>query len=212
MRTDQLIDSLAEGLKTARCIHIPRTLGIAIAIGLATAFGEMLLLIGPHQTLDARGLICFFIQLVFVLSLVGIAAVFLLRSIHPGAEVHGVPALASFPVGAIMAFAAVALAFTHRFISGGMTIDKSPLACIFYIPLFTIVPFATVVWALSAGAPTHLARAGAAAGLVAGALGASACALPCADKLYVGIAFSHGLAIEICAVFGGKLGLRLLRW
>ena len=161
MRTDQLIDSLAEGLKPARCIHISRTLGIAIAIGLAAAFGEMLLLIGPHQTLDARGLICFFIQLVFVLSLVGIAAVFLLRSVHPGAEIHGVPALASFPVGAIMAFAAVALAFTHRFISGGMTIDKSPLACIFYIPLFTIVPFATVVWALRAGAPIHLARAGA---------------------------------------------------
>ena len=206
MRTDQLIDSLAEGLKPARCIHISRTLGIAIAIGLAAAFGEMLLLIGPHQTLDARGLICFFIQLVFVLSLVGIAAVFLLRSVHPGAEVHGVPALASFPVGATMAFAAVTLAFTHRFISGGMTIDKSSLACIFYIPLFTIVPFATVVWALRAGAPTHLERAGAAAGLVAGALGASACALPCADELYVALPSLTGLRSKSAQCLVASLG------
>jgi hypothetical protein len=212
MRTDQLIDSLATNLQPVDRSRFSRRFCIALAIGLAAALGEMFLLIGPHQALDARGLIRFVSQFLFTLGLVATAAVFLLRSARPGAEVRGFPALASFPVGAIVAFAAVGLALTHRFISVGMTADNSLLACLLYIPLFAIAPFATVVWALRAGAPTHLARAGAAAGLVAGALGASACALPCADELYMGIAFSHGLAIEICAVLGGKLGPRLLRW
>ena len=212
MRTDQLIDSLATNLQPVDRSRFSRRFCIALAIGLAAALGEMFLLIGPHQALDARGLIRFVSQFLFTLGLVATAAVFLLRSARPGAEVRGFPALASFPAGAIVAFAAVGLALTHRFISVGMTADNSLLACLLYIPLFAIAPFATVVWALRAGAPTHLARAGAAAGLVAGALGASACALPCADELYMGIAFSHGLAIEICAVLGGKLGPRLLRW
>jgi len=212
MRTDQLIDSLATNLQPVDRSRFSRRFCIALAIGLAAALGEMFLLIGLHQALDARGLIGFVSQFLFTLGLVATAAVFLLRSARPGAEVRGFPALASFPVGAIVAFAAVGLALTHRFISVGMTADNSLLACLLYIPLFAIAPFATVVWALRAGAPTHLARAGAAAGLVAGALGASACALPCADELYMGIAFSHGLAIEICAVLGGKLGPRLLRW
>ena len=212
MRTDQLIDSLATNLQPVDRSRFSRRFCIALAIGLAAALGEMFLLIGLHQALDARGLIGFVSQFLFTLGLVATAAVFLLRSARPGAEVRGFPALASFPVGAIVAFAAVGLALTHRFISVGMTADNSLLACLLYIPLFAIAPFATVVWALRAGAPTHLERAGAAAGLVAGALGASACALPCADELYMGIAFSHGLAIEICAVLGGKLGPRLLRW
>ena len=206
MRTDQLIDSLAATLKPVDRSRFSRRFCIALAIGLAAALGEMFLLIGLHQALDARGLIGFVSQFLFTLGLVATAAVFLLRSARPGAEVRGFPALASFPVGAIVAFAAVGLALTHRFISVGMTADNSLLACFLYIPLFAIAPFATVVWALRAGAPTHLERAGAAAGLVAGALGASACALPCADELYVALPSLTGLRSKSAQCLVASLG------
>lgn len=212
MRTDQLIDSLAATLKPVDRSRVARRFRIALAIGLAVALGEMFVFIGPHQALDARGLIGFASQLLFTFAVVATAAVFLVRTARPGAEVHGFLALASLPVGAIVAFAAVGLALTHRFISAGATVDNISLACLFYIPLFAIVPFATVAWALRAGAPIHLARAGGAAGLIAGALSASACALPCANDLYVVIALSHGVALEICAAFGAKVGPRVLRW
>ena len=212
MRTDQLIDSLAANLKPVDHRRVARRLFTALAVGLAAVLGERFLFFGCHEALDVSHLISFLTQLLLLLGIVATAAVFLLRSSYPGAEVHGLSALASFPIGAIVAFTAVGLALTHRFISVGTIIDNSSLACLFYIPLFSIVPFVTVIWALRAGAPIHLARTGAAAGLVAGALGASACALSCGNDMYVAVALSHGLALEIGAGLGAKLGPRLLRW
>ena len=212
MRTDQLIDSLAANLQPVDRSRVSRRLCIALAIGLAASIGEILLFIGPYQGLDGRGLVGLFSQLPLTFGIVVITAIFLFRSTHPGVEVRGVPALASFPVGAIVAFAAVGLMLTHRFDSVGMTVDNSSLACLLYIPLFAIVPFTAVAWALRTGAPTHLVRAGAAAGLISGALSASACALPCANNQYVAVALCHGLALEICAGLGAIVGPRILRW
>ena len=212
MRTDELIDSLAANLQPVDRGRVSRRFRIGLAIGLAAALGEMFLFIGPHQALDARGLAGFFLQCLFTLGLVATTVMFLLRAARPGTEVRGFLALASFPVGAIVAFVAVGLALAHHLISGARIVDKSAVACLFYIPLFATVPFATVVWALRTGAPTHLTRAGAAAGLAAGALSAAACALPCGNELFMAIALFHGLAIEICAGLGAKVGPRILRW
>ena len=93
-----------------------------------------------------------------------------------------------------------------------MIVAKGWLTCLLYIPLFAIAPFAAVVCGLRAGAPTELAQAGAAAGLVAGGLGATPCAFSCPDESIPAIAVWYGATIVTCAGIGAKLGPRLLHW
>jgi hypothetical protein len=48
------------------------------------------------------------------------------------------------------------------------------MTCLICIPLFALVPFIALVWFLRNGAPTNLRTTGAIAGLLAGAIGATA--------------------------------------
>jgi len=65
---------------------------------------------------------------------------------------------------------------------------------------------------LRKGAPTNLRRAGAIAGLVAGALGATAYAFHCPDDSVPFIAIWYGTLVALCGAIGAMLGPRLLRW
>jgi hypothetical protein len=185
---------------------------IALSVGFAVVFAERFSFFACYEAPQLSHLIDFLAQVLLLLGIVATAAIFLLRSACPGAEISGLPALASFPIGAIVAFTAAGLALAHGLTLIGPIIDDSSLTCLFYIPLFAIVPFATVIWTLRTGAVTDLSRTGAAAGLAASPLGASACALSCANALYVVVALSHGVALEISPGLGAHLGPRLLRW
>jgi hypothetical protein len=213
MTTDQLIELLTADLKPVDRGRISRALIMALAIGAAAAFGAMFLFLKPRQEMfDSRNLNYLLAKLLFTLGVVASAAMFLPRFARPGAEGRSFLAFISLPFVAIMALAAVALASSHWSTWGGMIVGKEWLTCVFSIPLFAIVPFAAVVWALRIGAPTDRTRAGATAGLVAGGLSAAACALPCADDSFLTIALWYGLTIGICTSFGARLGPRLLRW
>jgi hypothetical protein len=80
------------------------------------------------------------------------------------------------------------------------------------IPLFSIAPFVSLVWALRKGAPTSLMRTGTIAGLVAGALGAAAFAFHHPSGSIPFMVLWYGRPIVLCAVVGAMLGPRLLRW
>jgi len=84
--------------------------------------------------------------------------------------------------------------------------------CLLCIPLFAVVPFAALIWALGRGAPTNLRRAGAIAGLVAGALGATAYAFHCPDDSVPFVAIWYGTLVGVCGAIGAMIGPRLLRW
>jgi hypothetical protein len=66
-----------------------------------------------------------------------------------------------------------------------------------------IIPFALLIWALHKGAPPHLKRTGAIAGVVAGASGATAYAFHCPDDSLPFVA--------LCAWSGGRLRQRFQR-
>jgi hypothetical protein len=69
-----------------------------------------------------------------------------------------------------------------------------------------------LIWALRRAAPTNLKRAGAIAGVVAGALGAAVYAFHCHDDSVPFIAIWYGAPIALFAFVGATLGPRLLRW
>lgn len=213
MRTDQLITLLAADLKPVDPTRISRTMIIAVAIGMAAAFGGMLLIFGLRsEMLDARNLRFLSIKLLFALAVVVAGSVFLARLARPGAQSRNYLILIFMPFAAITGAAVVALGSAHLPSWTGVIIGRDSLTCLPAIPLLAVLPFAVLIWALRTGAPTDGTHAGEIAGFVAGGLGALACAFPCADESLPAIALWYGLPIGICAAVGAKLGPSLLRW
>jgi hypothetical protein len=85
------------------------------------------------------------------------------------------------------------------------------LLCVACIPLNAIFPFAAIIFAMRwFASPTHLARAGALAGLAASAISAFVYAL---HGSFARLRSPwYGFTIALCTVIGALLGPRLLRW
>jgi hypothetical protein len=136
----------------------------------------------------------------------------LAKLIHPGQDERNlyvllVLALLAMAIAGIVALVTQPLATWNR-----MMLGTQWQMCALCIPGFAIVPFAILIWTLRRGAPTHLKRTGAIAGLVAGALGAVAYAFHCPDDSIPFIALWYGAMVALCALIGAMLGPRLLRW
>ena len=86
------------------------------------------------------------------------------------------------------------------------------LTCIVSIPILSALPMAAVLWALRQGAPASPRAAGAAAGLVAGALGAMVYSLHCPEDAILFFIPAYGTMILVMSATGAALGTRLLRW
>lgn len=213
MTTDQLIALLVADLKPTDQRRILRVVIAALLIGAAAAFGVMFLIFGVRSEMPgARNPDVLMIKLLFAFAIVVTGSMFLPRLARPGAQLRGSPALVFMPFEAMAAAAVVVLGSAHFSAWTGLIFGKDSLTCLVSIPLFAVLPFAALVWALTIGAPTDQVRAGEIAGLVAGGLGALACAFPCADGALPAITLWYGLPIGICATLGAMLGPSLLRW
>jgi hypothetical protein len=80
------------------------------------------------------------------------------------------------------------------------------------IPLLSLAPLAALLAALRSAAPQSPARAGAAAGLLAAASGATLYAFHCFDDSPLFVATWYVLAAALVVLLGALLGRRLLRW
>src|SRR5215472_10708302 len=142
------------------------------------------------------------LKLLFTISLVGLGALLLTRLIRPGQSGRKQSTLVVLPFLMIAGAGIIALAFGEPMAWGRMLFGMHWITCLLCIPLFAVVPFAALIWALRQGAPTNLRRAGAIAGLVAGALGAVAYAFHCPDDSIPFIALWYGAMVGLCALIG----------
>lgn len=213
MTIDKLIELLAADLKPVDRQRTARALSAALVVGAVIAFGAMLLVLDPSpEMFSGRNPMFLSAKLAFTLSVVATAGVFLPQLARPGARQRGLLVFVALPFIVIAVPATAALISAHWSTWTSMVLGKNWLTCLVSIPLFAIGPFTAVVWALRTGAPIDLTSTGAVAGLVAGGVGATACALPCVDESFPSIALWYGLAIGVCAGFGARLGPWLLRW
>ena len=213
MRTDQLIESLAAELKPIDRTRINRVLLSALAIGAIAALSIMFAVFGSVPNLLGRPHPDVFVgKLLFGVGVAVTAAIFLPKLVRPRVYAHNLPALIFVPFVAIVAAAVSTLASVPVTAWSEMVFEEHSVRCLLAIPLLAILPFTALVSALRLGAPTDLSFAGAIAGLVAGGLGAAACALPCVDNWIPAIAIWYGVPIGVCAIVGAKLGPWLLRW
>ncbi|TYL93942.1 DUF1109 domain-containing protein [Bradyrhizobium rifense] len=213
MKTDELITALSVNVEPVNRRLVNRSLGIALATGIAVAIGMTLVALGLRVDLATpRAVIFLFLKLVFAIGTVGAAAVYLARLARPGGEQRISPGLAALPFVAILLLAAVSLGQAPSSHWDMMVMGDQWLECLISIPIIAIVPFAVVIWAVRQAAPTNLVRAGAFSGLVAGGMSAMGYALHCTDDSLPFVALWYGGTIVLCTLAGAMLGPRLLRW
>lgn len=152
------------------------------------------------------------VKVTFALALIGSGLAVLDRAVRPGADPRKRFRIVVLPFLIISVAALAEWALGMATEPHVMTTGTQWLLCLYCIPLFAIVPFLLLVWALRQGAPTHLRAAGAMAGLVAGAIGATAYAFHCPDDSLPFVAVWYGLSILSCVGVGALLGPRVLRW
>jgi hypothetical protein len=213
MKTDELIDMLSTNVEPVKGAE-PRTLlMIALAVGAVAALCLMLAIFGvPANALGGQNFALKALALAVTLGLVAAGTRFLIKSARPGEPGRKPLLLIALLLSAILLAGVVALVLAHPATRSGMIFGPQWAACLICIPLFAVAPFASLVWALRKEAPTNLARTGAIAGLVAGALGGAVFALHHPGGSIPFLALWYGGPIVLCALAGAILGPRLLRW
>jgi hypothetical protein len=185
----------------------------AIVAGTALALLGTLLVLGVRADIgDAGALGILLLKLLFTVTTVAVAALYLIKAARPGGERRASLMLAALPLAGAMVLAAVSLASAPADHWKGLIVGDRSLECLLSIPVIAILPFAAVVWTVRRMGPTDLTRAGALAGLVAGGISATGYALHCMDDSLPFVALWYGGTIALCTLAGALLGPRLLRW
>jgi hypothetical protein len=212
VKTDDLIRALAADCAT-RPMPLRRAFLVAMIPGVAIAFGLFLSILGPRPHLlalltEPR----FLFKLCLTLLLVALSAGLVMRLGKPGVEIRRA-ALVLLIVPVLLAAGILGELFS---VPAGLwsqrLIGTNALHCLKSIPFLSLAPLAAILFCLHQGAPENPARAGAAAGLLAGAIGAALYATHCPDDSPLFVAAWYTLAITFVAAVGAAVGARLLRW
>ena len=213
MRTDELVDLLARApAADVPAAPAPR---YAAAAG-AAAVGALLpmaALLGVRPDLaQAAGSPMFWVKVGFVASIAAVALPANLRLARPGARLGALPALLAAIVVAMWMLAAVVLARAPGGERVALVLGETWRVCPLAIAGLALPGFVAFLWAMRGLAPTRPVRAGAAAGLLAGALAATAYTLHCPESQAPFLAVWYLLGILAPAAAGALVGPRLLRW
>lgn len=214
MKTDDLITLLATGAGSVDHRATRRRLPVAVTISVLVAITWMAAWLRVRPDIaQAVELPMFWIKLAFPATVAAIAGVALARLSRPGLEVgRGPLALLLAVVAVIWLMAIAALAGTPTDERINMVLGATWQTCTRNVMLLALPVFIAMFAVLKTMAPTRLAQAGAAAGLLAGAAGAAVYALHCPEMDAPFIAVWYVLGMAVPAALGTLIGPRLLRW
>lgn len=212
MSTDDLIARL--GASVAR--PPPRVgwlLAAAAAVGWTVALAIVMGVWGPrHDMPIAVTSMHFWTKAGYSAAIAAAGLIALERLGRPGERAPIGMTLAGLAVLAMLGLAAWEL--THLPREAWMPVVKghSWKLCSLRIAALSLPGFVAALWALRQMAPTRLRLAGAAAGLMAGGLGAAAYGMACNESAMTFLASWYSLGMLAWAAVGALIGPRLLRW
>jgi hypothetical protein len=209
MKTDQLIAVLAAD-HTAR--PFGRRFVLSLLVGGLISLGLFLVILGPrHDLTAALATWRFDFKIVLMALVLGLAFGFCRAMARPVAPPHPARGLL-LPLAAVIAALVVELTVVPQAAWGTRLVGSNALICLTAIPLLSIAPLVAVLAILRSGAPTSPALAGAAAGLLAAACGATLYAFHCFDDSPLFVATWYTLAALVVVGIGALAGRRLLQW
>jgi hypothetical protein len=214
MRTNDLIDKLvADYVAEPPPKPVAHRLVMAIIGGLAISAALFSITLGPRpDILSALSAWRFDIKWADNLVLVIAAAWVALRLSRPITTPPS--AMRALIVPALLLLAAV----TYELVTvpasewPARAMGVNGVMCLANIIFLSVLPLTATIYALRQGAPMSPALAGAAAGLLAGALGATVFAMHCTNDSPLFVAIWYTLAIGLTAIVGLLVGQYVLRW
>ncbi len=213
MKTAQLIELLASDADPIAPRIWRVRYAIALAAGLAGAMLLMVILLGVRPDLaEVVRIPAFWVKFAFPGALAACALVAASRLSRPGVPLGRVLIVLCAPLLAIWLLGAIELTGAtpeqRQVLFWGNTWATCPL----YVALLSVPAFIALLWVMKTLAPTRLALAGAAAGLLAGTVGAMAYALYCPESGASFLGFWYVLGMLIPTTLGAIIGPRILRW
>ncbi|HEY1878972.1 MAG TPA: DUF1109 domain-containing protein [Caulobacteraceae bacterium] len=211
MKTSELIEALAAtDSAPVRPIAPARRLVPAAFVGALASLVILVLWLGLQPLDEAAQTSWFWMKAGYgvAAALAGLALTLPLS--RPG----GRPGAAGFLLAAA-ALATIWMMAMHRVMGGGgrgLWLGHTWMVCPWRIIALAAPIWVAAVLAMRSLAPTRLAMAGAATGLLAGGLSVVVYGLYCQESAapFVAVWYSLGLAVSVAA--GAVLGPRLLRW
>ncbi len=213
MKTDDLILLLASDTVAVEPRVWRRRYALALGAGVIGAVLLMLAMLGVRPDIAVVMQIpAFWMKFAFPGALATVALLAASRLSRPGVPLGAVAWAIPVPVLVIWLLGVIEL-------SGATPEQRDMLfwgttwaTCPVYVALLSVPAFIVLLWVMKTLAPTRLALAGAAAGLLAGAVGAAAYALYCPESgaSFLGVWYVLGMMIP--TVLGAIIGPRLLRW
>ena len=213
MKTDQLIDWLTADTAVVAPRVWRMRYALALGAGVIGAVALMLALLGVRPDIaDAAQLPMFWVKLAFPLTLAGAAVLAVVRLSLPGVPLGRVPSALAAPVLVMWLLSAVVLSGAAPDERSALLFGETWAECLVYVTILSLPALVALLWVMKTLAPTQPVLAGAAAGLLAGALGATVSALHCPemDAPFLGAWYLLGMLIP--ATLGAVAGPRLLRW
>ncbi|VVE26045.1 DUF1109 domain-containing protein [Pandoraea anhela] len=213
MKTDEFVNLLAAGETPVPGDVAFRRFSMAIAVALVGSAILMLTIYGIRPDIGgvARTPI-FWAKVAFPLSLAIGAAMAVGRLARPATRVGFSLPLMTAPVLVVWIAAAALVMAAVPEARMSLIFGQTWRSCPLNILLLSTPGFVAMIWAMRGLAPTRPRRAGAAAGLLASAIGTLVYCLHCPEMspAFWGIWYLLGLLLP--TVIGALLGPRLLRW
>ena len=212
MQTSDLIRAIAADASRPR-IPLGQAWRIALLAAILLAATVFLATLGPRHDIDqALHTIRFPFKFVVTLTLAACTVPLIVSLSTPGATIESRLPLLLLAPGLLAAAMATELLVVPPSQWIARTIGANNLYCLALIPLIGLAPLAAFLLTLRYAAPTRPGVAGAAAGLLAGALSATFYAAHCTDDSPLFVAVWYSLAIAILAALGAIAAPRLARW
>lgn len=211
--TDDLIDRLSAELQPTPKRAIPRRLSMALIPGTIVSAVAMLLWLGLRPDLaEAIFGMMFWWKFLYTAIFAVLAFWAVARLARPGGSMRK-PMIALFALIALAGALGIAqLMIMPPEMSRVLVMGGTALVCPFYIAALSIPIYAATVWVMRRLAPTNLAGAGFAAGLLAGSTAAWVYAFHCGENGMPFLAIWYTTGILISAIGGAILGRWALRW
>ena len=212
MKTDQLIALLSEDLAPARRGVVLGWLLLGLTGGGMLAVLAMMMTLKPRPDLAlamAGG--PFWMKITYTAALAVLGLVIVQRQARAGAACRTPIMALAAPVVALIVLAAVQLS-AYQADSAALLMGQTWTVCPWAILALAVPVYAGLLLALRQLAPTRLPLAGAAAGLVAGAVAATIYGFHCPETAAPFILVWYSLGIVLAAGLGSLIGRWALRW
>jgi hypothetical protein len=213
MKTDELIDVLSRHTGAVAHNAAARRLALGSLLGGAAAVPLMLAMLGINPDLAADAHTWkFWVKAAFVIAIAVSAWKVVRRLARPGADPRGPARALSVPFALMAALAVVVLFSAPAADRLSLVLGSSWDTCPVNIATLALPSFVLLLAAVRSLAPTRLALAGAATGLLAGALGTLVYLLHCPELEAPFIAVWYVLGMLIPTGLGALIAPKLLVW